>query len=132
MFNDLRFVFRQLLKDPGFTAVAVLTLALGIEANTAVFSVVSNVLLRSLPSKELEPLIQGGIDECRRRAVAVVFVLGAPEFYSHFGFIPAHTRGLRSVYEASPDAFQMLSLDDTFVVPSTGLIRYRPEFDCFP
>ena len=50
--NDLKFAFRQLLKNPGFTAVAVLTLALCLGANTTIFAVIDAVLVRPLPFPE--------------------------------------------------------------------------------
>ncbi len=57
MFQDLRFGLRMMLKQPGFTSMAALTLALGIGANTAIFSLVDAVLLKTLPVRNPEELV---------------------------------------------------------------------------
>jgi putative ABC transport system permease protein len=84
--QDLRYVLRQLRRSPGFAAVAILTLALGIGANTAIFSVLDSILLQPLPFPHADRLAQidpqtdylsfpkGWIREYHRRAATFASV----------------------------------------------------------
>jgi putative ABC transport system permease protein len=65
LLQDLRYGLRMLAKNPGFTAVAILTLAIGIGANTAIFSLIDTVMLRTLPVPKPEELLEVGFRDPR-------------------------------------------------------------------
>ncbi len=94
--NDLRYGFRQLLKHPGFTLVAVLTLALGIGANTAIFSVVNAVLLKPLPFPAPEQLIAVGMMNTQQKVQDELGSLSYPDFFDLRG--QNHTLASVAVY----------------------------------
>jgi predicted permease len=88
--NDLRLTFRRFRKNPGFTVAIVLTLALGIGATSAIFSLVEGVLLRPLPFKDPDRLVVlgehlGGRPGMSVRAVEIATYTGATQTFSSLG-----------------------------------------------
>ncbi len=101
--RDLRFAVRQMIKSPGFTAIALVTLALGVGANTAVFSLVDGLLLRALPVPHAEQL-------ALLRAVE-----GQPDPEDYI-FCTPFFRGLENHHEVFSDVFAYNG--DTLLVKS--------------
>ncbi|HYW30315.1 MAG TPA: ABC transporter permease, partial [Gemmatimonas sp.] len=87
--GDLRYALRALRRNPAFTTVAVLTLALGIGANTAIFSVVNGVLLRPLPFREPDQLVR--LFTAFRGSGELRYAMSQPEFMDY--------KGLKHVFE---------------------------------
>jgi len=110
MMTDVRFAFRQLFKSPGFTLLAVLTLALGIGLNTAIFSLINDLFLRGLPFQQPARLLHVF---SRFKEQTVDFPLSAPRFM--------HFRDGQTIFDGfageNGSAATVTGLGDPFQIP---------------
>ena len=72
-------------------------------------------------------LVREGLKECQRIGCDVVVVVGHPEYYPRFGFVPGSQRGLRCEYPVPDDVFMVAELKP-HALRGRGLVKYRPEF----
>jgi putative ABC transport system permease protein len=120
LWRDLKFSLRMLRKHPGFTVVAVLTLALGIGANTAIFSVVNTVLLRPLPYKDPGRIINLSQIELRTQ------VSGAFMSYTKYTQIVEQNKTLESIAGFYPLTLSLITEREPEAVNGA-----RASFDFF-
>ncbi len=105
LFQDIRYCFRVMLKSPGFTAVAILSLAIGIGANTSIFSAINAVLLRPLPFKDPARLIT--VDRTNPSAVNPI----SPWSYPKFEALRANNEVFEEVAAISNQSFPLTETD---------------------
>lgn len=73
-------------------------------------------------------LVREGLRECRRIGHDVVVVLGHPEYYPRFGFVPASSKGLSCEYDVPDEAFMVAELEPGALGGRGGLVKYMTEF----
>ena len=72
--------------------------------------------------------MRAGLDSCRSLGYNIVVVLGHPEYYPRFGFVPASTAGLLCEFPVPPDAFMVIELKPGTLAAARGTVRYHPRF----
>ena len=107
IWNDIKYGIRQLIKNPGFTLIVVLTLALGIGANTSMFSVVNTVLLNPFPYPDSDRLVRVFNDP---RGGRFHYALSIPDFLD---------------WQKQSQSFEYLGLVNYAGFPSTVLLGER-------
>src|SRR5215813_391217 len=106
-----------------------------IESENSIFTAIGLAPMSVLPEFQNQGigsrLVDEGLKKCRELGHSIVVVLGHPNYYPRFGFIPAHLKGIRSEYDVPDDTFMMLELNENALAGRSGLVRYHPEFSRF-
>jgi putative acetyltransferase len=74
-------------------------------------------------------LVRTGLQECKRLGHEIVVVLGHPDYYPRFGFVPASTHGIKCEYDVPNEVFMVLELRKGALSGRSGVVTYQPEFN---
>jgi len=74
-------------------------------------------------------LVRAGLQECKRLGHEIVAVLGHPDYYPRFGFVPASIYGIKCKYDVPDEVFMVLELCPGALSGRSGVVKYQPEFN---
>ena len=73
-------------------------------------------------------MVRAGLEECYRLGHEIVVVLGHPDYYPRFGFVPARPKGIDCEFEAPDEAWMVLELQEGALAGRSGTVKFQPEF----
>jgi putative acetyltransferase len=76
-------------------------------------------------------LVRSGLAECREASHLVVVVLGHPDYYPRFGFVPSTRHGIKSEFDVPDEVFMIVELTEGALSDCAGTVKYQPEFNTF-
>jgi len=103
-----------------------------VESETSGFTAIALAPMAVLPAHQQKgigsQLVRAGLEECRRLGHEIVFLVGHPDYYPRFGFVPAKPKGVDCEFEVPEEAWMILELREGALAGRRGVVKFEPEF----
>jgi len=103
-----------------------------VESGTSSFTAIALAPMAVLPAHQRKgigsQLVRAGLEECRRLGHEIVFLVGHPDYYPRFGFVPAKPKGVDCEFEVPEEAWMILELREGALAGRRGIVKFEPEF----
>jgi putative acetyltransferase len=104
-----------------------------VESESSRFEAIALAPMAVLPAYQRKgigsQMVRAGLEECRRLGQEIVVVLGHPDYYPRFGFVPASTYAIECEYDVPSEVFMTLELRPGALSGRSGTVKYQPEFN---